>query len=345
MNSFIANLECAFNRLLRTKTPSFFGKVVLFTLKPLSFIYARILSLRNWCYDSGLKKSIKLPAKVVSIGNISVGGTGKTPLLIKLLGEINKNSAVLTRGYRSIAEKEKISIEVLSTTSVEKAGDEALLLKKKFPECFVFSGPNRLDSAHMAMKKDVSLLFLEDGFQHRRLQREYDILVIDGTNLFGNKWCLPAGLLREPLAGISRAHFIVVMNPQKDVEKLLKEYSSASVVGMNYEVEVPNNIKAVSLISGIAQPYKFYNNVIDSGVKVVDHLIKEDHHAWTQKEIEFFMRKAQRKGASSILCTEKDWVKIEHFKGMLLPVYKVELKLKIVFGLDYWNNLINQLNN
>ena len=340
MNSFINKIECAFNQLLRSKNPSFLGRALLFILRFPALLYEWVILLRNRFYDLGVLKSNKLPVGVVSIGNIAVGGTGKTPLLIKILSTFTGKGAVLTRGYRSEAEKNRCSVEILPTTSVAEGGDEALLLKKKFPALPIFSGPNRIESAHLALKKGVSLLFLEDGFQHRKVKRDLDIVVIDGNTLCANGWCLPAGLLREPLKALARAHYIVVMHPQQGVTEWLKNYTNAPVIGIEYTVSTPVTDQKVGLLSGIAQPQNFESDVRDLGLEIITHLTQKDHHAWHYSEIEEFALKCKDLEASCLLCTEKDWVKIENLGQLPLPIFPVKLELHVVFGLEHWKCLM-----
>jgi tetraacyldisaccharide 4'-kinase len=184
---------------------------------PLSRIYALVTAARNSLYDRGILDTFSLGAKTISIGNITVGGTGKTPLVAyvaRLLAESGENVCVLTRGYgrRDPEKRVLVSDKVTLVTDARVAGDEAVELGRNLlGKGMVIADANRLAAAEWALRKfGISVFVLDDGFQHRRAKRDLDIVCIDATDPFGGGRTLPHGRLREPLEGLSRADVIVI---------------------------------------------------------------------------------------------------------------------------------------
>lgn len=194
------------------------GKLVLAVLAALSVVYRFLLYMRNQWYRLGLKRPAELPCFVISVGNITVGGTGKTPVveyLARMLQSAGQKVSVLTRGYKSqlkdrtdsgiVSDYERIRLDA------DTAGDESLLLAQNLPGIPVLAGRNRTRSGGIACQRFHSdIIILDDGFQHRQLQRNIDIVVIDATNPFGNGYLLPRGFLREPVHNLARADLLII---------------------------------------------------------------------------------------------------------------------------------------
>ena len=326
----MSRLERVCNQLLRTGKP----KLLFLFLRFPASLYAFLLLLRNKAFDWGWKKTETVPCKVVSVGNISLGGTGKTPLMLKILEDLKEaysTIAVLSRGYRSQAEKALEPVEVNIHDQPKAVGDEALLIKQRYPDIRVYSFPKRVQSARVAISKGARVLLLDDAFQHRYLNRDVDICVLDARNPFGGGYCLPAGLLREPLRGIQRADLIVLMHAKENTIRQLNK----PVVGMYYDVVVDENLEGpIALFSGIAQPSSFEESLCH--FNILGHLVAEDHHAWTSHEIESFAKKMKDKGAKALICTEKDLVKVDFSKQISLPILAARVELKISFGHEHW---------
>jgi len=184
----------------------------------LSLIYSLVVRVRLLLYTSGLKKSRCLKSPVISIGNITLGGTGKTPFTIYLAKKLKNEGfspAVLSRGYRGSAEKMNLLVsngrELLC--SAEESGDEPRLMAEKLPGIMVAVGSNRFKSArlcHQEKSPETNIFILDDGFQHIQLQRDLDIVLIDATNPFGGEMLVPSGILREPLSSLARADAFVI---------------------------------------------------------------------------------------------------------------------------------------
>ena len=188
----------------------------------LSLFYRSVVNLKNRMYDCGIFKQTRFPCKVISIGNITVGGTGKTPtviMLAKSLKEKGYRPAVLSRGYGG---KAKAPVNVVSDGSkilMEQieAGDEPILIARAAEGIPVLTGPERIDTARFAIENlKANVLILDDAFQHRRIFRDVDIVILDRELPFGNGFLLPRGPLREPTTALNRAHFIIWRDSARD---------------------------------------------------------------------------------------------------------------------------------
>ncbi len=305
-------------------------------LFPISLVYALIVFLRNRFYDWGIFSSRSFETKILCVGNLSVGGTGKTPM-IELLVEMlrNKNRiAVLSRGY-----KRKSSGFVLATTqtSVQDLGDEPFQLKSKYPTVQVAvdadrrNGITQLETIH---KPDVILL--DDAFQHRRVKPDFAILLTAFTNLYSEDWYLPTGNLRDGKMEAHRADIIVVtkcpdilslqerneikrkLAPEKDQELLFSFLSYNTTIKGNGTVRSLIELKSIdlTLVTGIANPKPLVDFLKKEGLSF-KHLRFNDHHFFSEKELASLRKEA------CILTTEKDYVRL---KDELTQLYYIEVK-------------------
>ncbi len=307
------------------------GKTALWLL---SLLYQAGVRLRHRMYRLHLISSEKVPAVVVSIGNIVAGGTGKTPLVHFLAQELSKENkvAILSRGYKSQAEfKTEPTLVTLSRTA-EEVGDEPLWLAQKFPHVQVWVGRDRVQSARKALEHGVEILILDDGFQYRKLHRDFEVLVVAGEAPLSNGHFLPRGYLRDLPSRLHCANLIAVMGSQKlelSIPQVLFERTSpVSLVG-----------KKVSLFCAIANPGRFLNQVQAAGARIVVSLIKPDHDSFSFQEIEDL---ALRSKADLLVCTEKDFVKLPSFKTSI-PLLPIPLQLSISQGDEIWKHFINQI--
>lgn len=329
-----------------------------------SWIYRWVVSCRNWAFNQGYLSvyTSEVPL-VISVGNIVVGGTGKTPTTLMLAQTFGPevNIAILTRGYRSRAETLPVPI-VLSrgkgpVYGANYCGDEPYLLAKRLPNTTVIVGKDRCAASKIAAKEGAKLILLDDGMQHRRLARHFDVIVIDALNPFGHGYLLPRGMLREPIHALSRAHFIVLTHVKdqehyQKVSSLLKPYTSAPMVGTKLEVEHiwhtqkgkidSLDQRKAGIFCGIAHPERFMQTVQSLEVEVVSHCYFPDHFPFDQQTIEQFARSCLKKGAEMIICTEKDYVKLKGCFFNALPIVWLEMRTAIVFGEEHWNAFIEQ---
>ena len=234
-----------------------------------STLFLLIVKLRNWLYDNRWLKAHKVPGTfVVSVGNLAVGGTGKTPLVIELLEHFKKKPiALLTRGYLGNVSKKELPFVVEKTSKVNKVGDEPLLIKRHVPEALVVVDPDRVEGAFFAKEQGRSLLFLDDGMQHRRLHRDLEIVVLDGENPFGNGYLLPKGRLREPPSHLKRADYITVMggnfSPAQPFFRMKKKLVGVFDVKTGEEISILG--KKVALFCAVGNPSQVEKTVKEGG--------------------------------------------------------------------------------
>jgi len=297
-------------------------------LAPLSLVYALVRGLRSGLYRAGLLSIYRLPRPVVSIGNIAVGGTGKTPvtaLVACLLMARGLRVAVLSRGYGGSLEGEiaLVSAGRQPLLSAEQCGDEPYLLAQSVPGLAVVIGTDRYAAGQLAMQECTPDVFiLDDGFQHLRLHRDLNILLLDCRRPFGNGWTLPAGLLRETRRAAERADLVVLTRcppggvpvsplPQKtccharhDLGDLLPLAGGEPLCFDALQGS------AVVAFSGIAEPDSFEDGLRGRGLRLVASLRFPDHCVYSAErltEIEDLLRTS---GADYAVTTEKDGVKL-----------------------------------
>lgn len=299
----------------------------------LSLLYLYVTKIRNYLYDRYILKVKKIDGvKVVCIGNITVGGTGKTPAVqyfAKKYVDLGYKVAIISRGYKGKRKKDPFLVrdynEIYGTS--HEAGDEAYLhsTKLKLP---VIVSKNRHEGTLLAKKVyGIDLVVLDDGFQHRQLWRDKDIVLIDATDPFGSKELLPKGRLREELSGLNRAkEFIITKTDLVDEEKLntiveeLKAYDKPISKARHVPVELYNSAgkklklekvknKKVLLFSGLANPDQFKATIEKLLPKEIETLDFEDHHKYTKADFTLINKSILEFKPDLIISTEKDLVK------------------------------------
>ncbi|MBN2136749.1 MAG: tetraacyldisaccharide 4'-kinase [Sedimentisphaerales bacterium] len=298
--------------------------VLRFLLGIAGSAYSLAVRLRNLCYDTALFKAHRPGAPVISVGNITAGGTGKTPLVVWLCNEITRNSsaktsdcrcAILTRGYK---------------TAGCPLLDEPALLAQNCPNAKVVVNPNRVVGAAEAIAFGAEVLVMDDGFQHRRLARDLDIVAIDATIPFGYGKMLPAGLLREPLNAIGRASAVVITRTDQATEAELARIEQKiravkpdmliarsihapvhviSANGSRINLEAIKG-KGVFAFCGIGNPGAFFKTIKSIGANVVGSKAFDDHHYYTDDCLAEISTQAEHCRADLVLTTQKDWTKI-----------------------------------
>jgi tetraacyldisaccharide 4'-kinase len=266
-------------------------------------------------------------APVVSVGNLTLGGTGKTPFSVYLADHFlagGRKPAILIRGY---------------------GDDEHRMLRDELPDVPVYTGRDRVKSAETAIKRNADVLILDDGFQHRRIKRDLDILLVDSLRPFGNGFLFPRGVLREPASSVARADIIVVTKADKIGPKEKKDLFDglsiaapgkpvafarhkvtflSDVTGSSYSRDYLKG-KRVCVVSGIADPDYFSETVSGLGGIVDESFDFGDHHSYTQKDIDLVARVAKDEKFDIIVITTKDHVKIKD-----LDISEIENKLIII---------------
>lgn len=320
-------------------------------LAALSQVYRAGIFLRNTAYDLNIFSSVRLNKPVISIGNIAACGTGKTPFTHLLAGLLSPHVklAILTRGFKSAIERsgqnKQIPCDV--TSSAEEYGDEPLLLARK-TSLPVWVGVDRIKSGQLAVQAGAECLLLDDGMQHRRLQREFDIVLVDGQDPLAQGRFLPFGLLRDSPERLKAATLIVATHIQDrshyaEVKRLLAPFSSAPVIGVRIEVlNPPMNPAKVGVFCGIGNPERFLQTVRDLNQDIVNTLVCEDHEVPQEAQLLLFAQECLAQGAEALLCTEKDAIKLPQ-QQLPLPIIPIEIGLKIVEGESHLKQLIETI--
>jgi len=329
----------------------------------LSLLYRQTIKLRDRLYDTGVFKGRKLPGKVISIGNITVGGTGKTPMVILLANMLKKQGylpAILSRGYGG---KKKSPVNVVSDGAhllmgYMEAGDEPVLSAKSVPGIPVLTGPKRILTGEFALETmGADVLILDDGFQHRRLGRDIDIVLLDAARPFGNGRLLPRGPLRESTEALKRADIIVWTGGDNDMDEKYgydgvpprsltsvcpwcdsapvfrgyhrPKYLTQAATGKTYPPEYLNG-KKVCAFAGIGSPESFRKTLESLGGRVVAFIPFPDHHHYHRKDITVIRGTAAGSTAETIVTTEKDGIKLAEFPSFLEDIFFLHIEMEIV---------------
>ena len=312
--------------LMTDRKKGFFYDICKFKLYVISLIYGFAISVRRLLYKIGIFKTRKAPLKVISVGNLTLGGTGKTPFTVTLghilESELKKNVCVLIRGY---------------------GWDEQAMLKNKLSDIPVLVGEDRARSALKAVKLYASdTAILDDGFQHWELERNIDIVLVDSGNPFGNSQLFPRGILREPKKALERADFIVFTKADKKGINISALKDGVRCFNKNaafleavhrpahlYENKTKQRYdlsylksRRVVLLSSIGDPEYFEKTVKDLGADMAEHIIFPDHHDYRKNDIDHILKRCSEKDFDLVLTTEKDIVKLNRL-GLYLRLYKV----------------------
>ncbi|MDR2677232.1 MAG: tetraacyldisaccharide 4'-kinase [Puniceicoccales bacterium] len=354
---------------IRNRRKGLFSLVLLF----LSYVFRLAVACRQLMYDLGIFRSHRLGCLVICVGNLTVGGTGKTPVVECLARELvarGRRVAILSRGYGSKSEKwrllKKNRPRVVGDgqrilLKAEEAGDEALMLAQNLRGVVVISGKDRLKSAAMAMKDyGCDVLILDDGFQYLRLRGHVSILLMDKSNPFGNGHLLPRGVLREPISATRRATHILLTraggSPNESLNRLLKKYSEAPVMeSFLIAQELHNSTgeasvslktlagKRVAIFSGIANPGSFESFIHAAGAYVVLCRRFPDHYLFAADEINKICEEATDLRGEMIITTEKDMVRLPEGVASALPIFYLRIHAKITNGCGIWEKLLSDL--
>ena len=316
------------------------------------------MDVRNRMYDRGVLRSHALGARTLSIGNLTAGGTGKTPLVAltaRILAENGERVCVLTRGYGRANERERVLVSDGETVLADAAagGDEPVeLARKLIGKAVVVADADRVGAGRWAAEKfGITGFVLDDGFQHRRALRDLDIVCIDATNPFGNGRIIPAGTLREPFRGLRRADIIVITraNLVESVEPLRKRLRKQNPRAAIFEAETrmtritkledfaagraaPDDdmqfVTAPLVFSGIGNPENFRTQLEMENLRPAGFRSFRDHHRYTQQDIDGLVEEAERLSAGSLMTTAKDAVKLDGLRSNI-PIFVVETEVAI----------------
>ncbi len=344
------------------------------TLRALSHLFALAVQTRLWLYARGIYRHYTLGCQVISVGNLTVGGTGKTPIVeifARALQKQGRKVAILSRGYKKVrppfldrlAQRLRPAAGSLDPLVVSDgkrllldsatSGDEPYMLASNLPEVVVLVDKDRVKAGRFAVRKfGCDTLILDDGFQYLRLKHRMDVVLVDCQNPFGNLYVLPRGLLRERVKNIRRASFIFITKcPAGGAPELKKELRR-----LNPDAEIaecrhcPRYLQdvftgerrplelldgaTVAAVSGIAAPKGFEEELIRRGARVIYHKRYADHHRYTQLELIERINKSLERGAQMIITTEKDAVRFPKIERRDLPIYFLRVEIEMLSGAD-----------
>jgi tetraacyldisaccharide 4'-kinase len=293
-------------------------------MNPLSAIFGAGVALRNTLYDRRVFKVSKLTRPVVSVGNLSVGGSGKTPFVIAL-GQLLKSRGiafdVLSRGYGRSA----TNVTVVDPSGPpERFGDEPLLIARKL-QVPVIVGADRYRAGLLAEKEFPSRLhLLDDGFQHRRLHRDFDIVLLPAADLTGT--LLPVGRLREPLSALRRADAVAATTSSDAAELANKAWKIRRDLYLDLSSQ-----RAVAFC-GIARPAQFFAQLREAGVELADTASFPDHHRYSASDADRLLRLRSSSGAEVLITTEKDLINLGPLADGLQPLQIAELRIVLTYA-------------
>ncbi len=338
----LRKINYRYNRIISDKSPSFIHRVYQIILWGISLFYGMIILIRRWIYDIGFLPTRRIQIPVLCVGNLTTGGTGKTPIVRYITEQFSKKgkkAAILTRGYKRVAMEEdpqqplRVIYNELDSQSWTHIGDEPALLAQMLPNTPVFIHSDRYQSALAALKSDSpDVLIMDDGFSHRRFHRDMDLVLLDVTEPLGYGYLLPRGLLREPVSSLKRASAILLTRCEKGqsyqkIEGLLNKTGITCPVfriifqpGPLYALKESNSDSGTkgtdSLLAfcGIGNPHGFKKTLETASIAIGDMMIFPDHHTYTSADIAQLEELCQKKKAKGLVTTEKDGLKL---KGLI----------------------------
>ena len=319
-------------------------EVAAWLLWPFTLPYGAYVRLRTLAYRKGILRQKRLESRVISVGNLTTGGTGKTPMVLwiaeRLLAE-GMTAGILTRGYRG---------KLLPDGSTS---DEAQLLSKRLGDRVLFGvGADRFARGRELEQRGVEWLVLDDGFQHLPLARDADVVLVDATNPFGGGHLLPSGRLREPRSALRRADAVVITRSDHapEMESTLRLYTDAPIFyarnklesirllrGPDSGEEDPRSrFRRFFAFCGIGNPESFLSDLHDWGLRVVGHQFFPDHHRYRQHDLESIGAAAHAAGADGLICTEKDVFNLSGVKWRAADIWYCRIGLRVSREDEFW---------
>jgi len=365
----------------RTLTRAELGFLSL--LKGLSRLYRSVIQLRHFLYARGIIRRHMLGCQVISVGNLTVGGTGKTPVVEVFARELQKEGrqvAILSRGYKKVepgfvkkmidrftlrdARRPPRIVSDGKTLLLDSAmsGDEPYMLASNLTDVSVLVDRNRVKSGKYAINKlGCDTLVLDDGFQYLKLKPRVQIVLVDRTNPFGNEYCLPRGILREPVKNIRRADFIFITKSNGSgtnvIRDRLRQYNTrAEIIECMHCAKHVENLYTrerrgldflkglrVVTVAAIAVPKGFEGELEKLGAEIIERFTFADHHRYTQQEIIDIVNTASELQADAILTTEKDAVRFPRLDRHDIPVYFLRVDIEILSGEEDFRGCISRI--
>lgn len=332
------------------------GRTILW---PFSLLFGLLVRLRLWLYRRGTLHARRLDGVVVSVGNLTAGGTGKTPMVIWLASQLvaaGEAVAVLTRGYRSVEMNKGAS----SGHSSQRVSDEVLVLESHLGDRVPIGvGKDRFQSGRELERKGVKWFVLDDGFQHLRLARDADLVLIDDIDPFGLGLLLPAGRLREPVSGLRRADVVVITRTEKDpeLEEELRHYTSAPIFYATTEVigltrvspgearpatDAERRMKFLAFC-GTGNPRAFFDDLERWKFTVEGTIRFPDHYRYNQRRVQEIEVFAAERKAKALLCTEKDLLNLGGLKFSRFPLFVCRISMRPTDPGGLWRALVDTI--
>lgn len=383
MSNRLEHLESYFLAVIEGRERGKRAALLRFTLRQLSHLFEFGVQMRVRLFRWGIMRPHTLGCQVLSVGNLTVGGTGKTPVVevfARSLQEQGRKVAILSRGYKR--KKPPLMKRIKGKLTFQKygppplvvsdgnrlllnsstSGDEPYMLASNLPNVAVIVAKNRVNAGQYAIKKlGCDTLILDDGFQYMRLRHRLDIVLVDRTNPFGNRCVLPNGLLREPVRNIRRAGFIFITKSNGDgapeLKKQLRELNpDAEISECRHCARYIQNVFTgerrelsalsglrVAALSGIAVPLGFEEELERQGARVLAHKTYADHHRYTQQEIIDQINEAIKLGAQAIITTEKDAVRFPFVDRRDVPIYFLRVEIEMLSGSEAFKEWIARI--
>ncbi len=354
-------------------------RALLAVLTGVSCVFRAVVAVRYWFYDLGLLRRFPLGCQVISIGNVTAGGTGKTPVTERFARELTaqgRKVAILSRGYRRkeapwwkrafsqviepplvVSDGKRVLLD--SATG----GDEPYMLASNLPGVCVLVDRNRVKSGRYAIRRfGCDTLLLDDGFQYQKLKHSLEVVLVDKTNPFGNGHMLPRGVLREPAKHVSRADVIFLTKSDgktEDVVRRIREYNAkAEIIECRHAPRLLKDVwsreelpldwlkgKTLATLSGIAVPQGFEDSLRKLGAKVIWCERYADHHRYDSSEIIYALNRAADLGAEALITTEKDAVRFPRLETTPVPSYYLRVDIEILKGEESFAAAVDRICN
>jgi len=346
-------------------------------LKCLSVVFAAVVAVRYFLYSIGLIRRYPLGIQVISIGNVTAGGTGKTPvteMFARALSAQGRKVAILSRGYRRKEAPwwQRMFTQVISPPLVvsdgkrvlrdsETGGDEPYMLASNLPGVAVVVDRDRVKAGRYAIKRlGCDTIILDDGFQYQRLKHSVEVVLVDATNPFGNGNMLPRGILREPARHLKRADIVFLTKCRGDVSSVREEIRAyndkVEIVECSHAPKLLRDVwsreeyplswldgKTTCTLSGIASPKGFENSLRQMGAKVVWCERYADHHRYDPSEILYALNRTADMGADALVTTEKDAVRFPRFETTPVKCLYLRIAIEILKGEEHFRSIIDRI--
>ena len=383
LKEYLSDLEIYLESVIFEREKGLFPFLLRRLFSFLSFLFFFLVSFRIFLYRKKWMKSHFFGVPVLSVGNLTMGGTGKTPLVELFCSHLIKKGwkvAILSRGYKSEPLSKPQSWKEAKTgrmlylqtrivsdgkkllLKMKNAGDEPYMLAKNLPGCVVLVDSNRVRAAHFAISKlECNFLILDDGMQHLKMSRTREVVLIDNNYPLGTGKLIPRGTLREPFRNISRADYIFITKSgtQPNVflrQKIRKKNQKAPIIECCHQPKFLVNCQTgekeslqflegrkIASLCGIASPTVFEQGLKNLGAKLVLKQRFPDHHSFSPAVIETFLDRCLMHNLEGLIVTEKDSVRFPVIENPSVPIYFLRIEIEILRGRDNWEALLENL--